>query len=101
MDLMKRGDHDTDSAYSGDGSNTDSGRGASEEGEATRTDHHYRPIGINHFIHSYNYIQLTFKFYESLEVQISYLYTTNPIECVSVEGPPSACQVLSVNESFR
>ncbi len=46
MELMKRGDHDTDSAYSGDGSNTDSGRGASEEGEATRAEHHYRPIGI-------------------------------------------------------
>ena len=32
LEMLKK-DQDTDSAYSGDGSNTDSGRGGSEEGE--------------------------------------------------------------------
>ena len=42
--MLRKGDHDTDSAYSGDGSNTDSGRGPSEEGEG-RFDAHHRPVG--------------------------------------------------------
>ena len=73
---MLRQDPDADSAYSGESSNTDSGRGLSEEGEGLAGNHHHN----NHQHHQHHHHTLPHhagKFLMSHDCGISLQDTSN------------------------